>query len=61
MPSPNAEKALSIGQDKTYKDATEMCDALKGKYDGSRAKMAKPKNAGPGTLPNQPSPFTLKG
>jgi len=57
MSNPNAEKAKSIGLDKPYKDATEMCDALKGKYDDSKANGAKPTNAGPGPMPNQPKPF----
>jgi len=57
MTSPNAEKAKRIGLDKQYKDATEMCDAEKGKYDESKAKGAKPAGAGPGALPNQPRPF----
>lgn len=61
MPSPNAQKAMNIGQDRIYKDAVEACDAETGKYDESKAKGAKPTGPGPGPLPNTPSPFVVKG
>ncbi|MEE9592240.1 MAG: hypothetical protein V3W28_01515 [Thermoplasmata archaeon] len=59
--SPLSEKAKSIGQDRPYKDAIDACEAEKGVYSDDRNKGGKPTTAGPGTLPNTPSPFTLKG
>ena len=59
--NPNAKKAETVGQDRQYKDATEACDAAHGTYDASKAKTAKPATPGPGTLPNTPNPFALKG
>lgn len=61
MPNPNSKKAEQIGQDRTYKDAVDACDAETGTYDDSLAQGAKPTDPGPGPLPNTPTPFVVKG
>lgn len=61
MASPNSDVAKNVGQGKTTPDMTQEYDKRHGTYDGSKSEGGKPTNAGPGTLPNTPSPFTTTG
>jgi hypothetical protein len=53
---PNWQEANVVGQDKQYKDFTEMHDAGHGKYQEQKAGEPKPTT----TLPAEPSPITIK-
>ena len=54
----NVDAAKSIGQDRQYADAIDLCEAQEGVYDASRTKGTQPSQS---PLPNTPSPFRMGG
>lgn len=59
MSNPNNEVAKSVGQGGASQDMTQEYDKRHGAY--SMSKGGKTASPGPGSLPNTPGPFKLKG